>query len=120
MLDRTLTIGSPIMSFAERLHSLRKANNLTQQQLAERIELSVLQIRRYESCKAQPTLDVIKRLAVCLGVTADELIFEPEERGPSPDLLLEFETISKFNDDEKKMVKGVLKGLILKHESERY
>ena len=35
-------------------------------------------------------------------------------------VLLEFEAVAKFSDDEKKMVKGVLKGLILKHESERY
>jgi transcriptional regulator with XRE-family HTH domain len=108
------------MPFAQRLHDLRQKNGFTQQKLAESVEMSVLQIRRYEAGKAQPTLDVIKRLSVTLGVTADELIFEPNERGPDADLLLEFEAISRFSEEEKKTVKGVLKGLILKHQADRW
>jgi len=120
MLERTHKTGWYHMPFAQRLHDLRLKNGLTQQKLAERVEMSVLQIRRYESGRAQPTLDVIKRLAVTLGVTADELIFEPNERGPESDLMMEFEAISRFSEEEKKTVKGVLKGLILKHEAERW
>jgi hypothetical protein len=45
---------------------------------------------------SQPTLDVIRRLAVALQVSADVLIFGADERGPDGDLRLQFEAISNF------------------------
>jgi transcriptional regulator with XRE-family HTH domain len=71
------------MSFSERVAQLRKAKGWTQQTLAEQVGVRVLQIRRYENGSSQPTLEVIKKMAVALGVTADELIFENDERGPT-------------------------------------
>jgi transcriptional regulator with XRE-family HTH domain len=84
------------MDFGERLAALRKEKGLTQQALAELINLHVIQVRRYESGASQPTLDVIRRLAVALQVSADVLIFGADERGPDGDLRLQFEAISKF------------------------
>ena len=76
-----------------------------------------MQIRRYENGSSQPTLEVIKQMAIAFSVTTDELIFESDERGPSDDLKLQFERISQFSDEEKKVVKALLEGLILKHEA---
>ncbi|WP_183724117.1 helix-turn-helix domain-containing protein [Paraburkholderia sp. WP4_3_2] len=83
------------MEFPERLTALRKARGLTQLALAEAIDLSVLQIRRYESGNSQPTLDVIRRLAVALGVSSDALVFDEGERGPDDVLRYQFETIAR-------------------------
>ncbi|MGH9906105.1 MAG: hypothetical protein ACRD8U_11060 [Pyrinomonadaceae bacterium] len=58
---------------------------------------------------SQPTLDVIRRLAVALQVSADVLIFGADERGPDGDLRLQFEAISKLAPDEKKVIKALLK-----------
>jgi transcriptional regulator with XRE-family HTH domain len=107
-------------SFADRLADLRKAKGYVQQTLAEKVGLHVGQIRRYETGRAQPTLDVIKKLAIALEVSADQLVFGTDERGPDDDLRLEFEAVSHFGDEDKKLVKSVLKGLILKHESEKW
>jgi transcriptional regulator with XRE-family HTH domain len=78
------------------------------------------QVRRYECCASQPTLDVIRRLAVALQVSADVLIFGADERGPDGDLQLQFEAISRFSAEEKKVVKALLEGMILKHEAKRW
>ena len=43
------------------------------------VGLAVLQIRRYEGGTSQPTLDVIRRLAIALGVSADRLVFDAGE-----------------------------------------
>jgi hypothetical protein len=59
-------------------------------------------------------------LAVALGVSADTLIFEVDERGPSDDLRLQFEKMNQFDADEKKVAKAVLEGLILKHEVKKW
>jgi hypothetical protein len=67
-----------------------------------------------------PTLDVIRKIAVALSVSADELIFDENERGPQDDLRLQFEAVSKFSAEEKKVIKSVLEGLILKREAKRW
>jgi len=108
------------MEFPKRLALLRREKNLSQQVLAEKTGLSVVQIRRYEAGKSQPTLDVIRRLAIVLGVSADALIFEAHERDPSDDLRLQFEKMNQFNAEEKKVAKAVLEGLILKHEAKKW
>ncbi len=108
------------MEFPKRLLALRREKNMTQQGLAEKIRMSVVQIQRYESGKSQPTLDVIKKLAIALGVSADLLIFDTHERDPADDLRLQFEKMNQFSPDEKKIVKAVLEGLILKHEAKKW
>lgn len=108
------------VNFPEHLAQLRKDKGLTQPQLAEKIGVHVAQVRRYEAGTSQPTLDVIRSLAVALGVSADELLFAPDERGPSDDLKLQFEAVSKFDPEAKKVVQQVLESMILQQEARRW
>jgi len=108
------------MGFPERLTALRKQRGLTQKTLAEEAGVRTLQIGRYEKGAAQPTLEVIRKLAVALGVTADELIFDKDERGPDEDLRLQFEAVSRMSPEEKRIVKELIEGMILKHEARRW
>lgn len=107
------------MSFPDRLSALRKERNLTQQSLADRADIHVAQIRRYEGGETQPALDIIRRLAISLNISADMLVFDKDERGPDDDLRLQFEAVSRFDPEEKKIVKALLEGMILKHEAKR-
>ena len=106
--------------FPQRLAELRKLRSLTQAQLAERIGTHVVQLRRYEAGSSQPTLDVIRRLATALQVSADMLLFGKDERGPDDDLRLQFEAVSRFDEEEKQVVRSLLEGMILKHEARRW
>jgi transcriptional regulator with XRE-family HTH domain len=108
------------MAFPERLAELRKAKNLTQQALADQISMHVVQIRRYEAGDSQPTLDVIRKLAIALSVSADVLIFDKDERGPDDDLRLQFEALSQFTPEEKAVARVVLDSLILQHTAKRF
>src|SRR5512132_4332182 len=56
--------------FPEGLATLRKANGIRQQALADMVVLNTMQIHRYEAGASQPTLDVIRRSAVALSVSA--------------------------------------------------
>jgi transcriptional regulator with XRE-family HTH domain len=107
------------MDFPQRLAALRKEKGLTQQALADRVGVHVMQIRRYEGGMSQPTLDVIRRLAIALSVSADTLLFDPEDRGPSDDLRLQFEAVAQFDPESRKVAKTVLDGLILQHQAKR-
>jgi transcriptional regulator with XRE-family HTH domain len=108
------------IDFPQRLSALRKARNLTQQGLADMVEMGITQIKRYEGGTSQPTLDAIRKLARTLRVSADELLFGTTERGPDEDLRFQFEAIQRFSNEEKKVVRSVLEGLLLTHEARRW
>jgi len=107
------------MPFPERVTSLRKQRGFTQEALAELIGITKTQVYRYESGTSQPTLDVIKKLAVVLSITTDELIFEVGERKPDDSLLLLLEGISTLDADEKHVIKELVEGILLKHQARR-
>jgi transcriptional regulator with XRE-family HTH domain len=113
-------VTASLTDFAQRLAALRKQKGLTQQQLADRIQTHVQQLKRYEAGSSQPTLDVIRKLAIALGVTSDQLLFGNDERGPDDELRLQFEAISRFDPEEKQVVRSLLEGMILKHEARRW
>jgi len=109
-----------LMGFPERLAAARKRRGLTQKSLAEASGMSHIQVHRYEGGNAQPTLEAIKRLAVALGVTTDQLVFDEDERGPSDELKLQFEALSAFDDEDRAIARAVIESLILRHQSKRW
>lgn len=107
------------MAFPDRLATLRKKRGLTQQALADDVGVHVVQIRRYEAGKTQPTLDIIRKLAIALSVSADELIFDKDERGPSEELRLQFEAVSRLGPQEIFLVRELLDSIITRHDARR-
>jgi transcriptional regulator with XRE-family HTH domain len=105
------------MAFPERLQAIRKEKGLTQEGLANLVDLTKLQIYRYERGASQPTLDVLKRLAIALTVSIDELVFDEGERGPDEDLRLQFEAVARLLPEEKQMVKTLIESVIIRHDS---
>lgn len=107
------------MSFSTRFLQLRKEHGLTQPQIADKVGIHLTQVRRYESGEAQPSLEILKRIAVTFSVSADWLIFEDGEREPQDELKLKFEAIKQMDEEELKSVTSVLDALILKHQARR-
>ena len=107
------------MAFGKRLASIRKSRGLTQEGLAGLVGLAKLQIYRYERGSSQPTLEVLKKIAQALSVSIDVLVFDDNERNPDNELLLLFEGVSRLEPDEKKMVKTLLEGLLIKHQTKQ-
>ena len=62
------------MNFSEKLLTLRKANELTQEQLAEKLDVSRQSISKWESGQATPELDKIVALSAIFNVTTDYLL----------------------------------------------
>ena len=118
--SKKLTSIGAIMLFPKQLADIRKKRGYTQQVLADKVKIHVTQIKRYEAGTAQPTLETFRNIVLALNVSADEMLFNKNERGPDEDLQLQFEAISQFNPEEKTIIKEVLEGLILKHEANRW
>jgi len=111
------------MAFAENLSRLRNSKGLTQQDLAKKVGIGIAQLRRYESGKSSPTLEVIKNIALILGVSSDELIFDEKEGIASAkildrDLLEKFEAVSTMDPHDKEAIKTILESMIIKHRLE--
>jgi transcriptional regulator with XRE-family HTH domain len=107
------------MAFAEKLSRLRNGKGFTQQELAKKVGVGIAQLRRYEGGKSSPTLEVIKNIAVILGVSADELIFDEREGIASAkildrELLEQFEAISTMDPHDKDAIKTILESMIIK------
>ena len=108
------------MDFAQRLTAARKERGITQQVLADRAGIHVTQIRRYEAGTSAPTLDVLRGLAVALHVSADQLVFAPDERQPADELRLAFEATNDLDADERSMIKNLIEAVLLKHDAKRW
>jgi transcriptional regulator with XRE-family HTH domain len=108
------------MRFAERLVTLRKQKGLTQQALSDLTGIHLTQIRRYEGGATQPTFEMLRKLAVALSVSADVLLFDEDERGPTDDLRLQFEAAGHLDPEERRLLKELIEGILLRHEAKRW
>ncbi len=64
------------MLFSEKLKLLRTKNNLTQEELAEKLNVSRQAITKWESGDGIPDVDNLKSLSILFNVTIDELVKE--------------------------------------------
>jgi AbrB family looped-hinge helix DNA binding protein len=62
------------MGFAENLTELRKLNNYSQEELAERIGVSRQTLSKYETGESLPDIEKCRQLADVFSVTVDDLI----------------------------------------------
>ena len=109
--------------FSQRLAEARRRRGMTLMELADKAKIHISHIQRIESGKSQPTVEIFKRLAEALEVSADLLIFnrssvEAAARMADLELIEMFATIEDFDDEDKLAVKKVLSAMILKHKIE--
>jgi len=60
------------------LRRLRHSKDLTQQQLAEKIDVKKVTVSSYESGERAPSLDKLLKIADCFQISLD-ILFEREE-----------------------------------------
>lgn len=60
--------------FGEKLKALRKKNNLTQEQLAEKLSVSRQAIAKWETDAGLPDIENMKNIAMFFGVSVDYLV----------------------------------------------
>lgn len=66
------------MNFSEKIFSLRKSRELTQEQLAEKLNVSRQSISKWESGQAMPELEKVIAISELFAVTTDYLL-KPSE-----------------------------------------
>ena len=66
------------MKFGEKLKKLRKDNNLTQDELAEKLFVTRTAISKWETDKGYPGIDSLKQISTLFGISIDELISDSD------------------------------------------
>jgi transcriptional regulator with XRE-family HTH domain len=109
--------------FSQRLAEARRRRGMTLTELADKAKIHISHIQRIEAGRSQPTVEIFKRLAEALEVSADLLIFnrstvEAAARLADLELIEMFAAVDDFDDEDKLAVKKVLSAMILKHKIE--
>ena len=68
------------MNFGEILKRIREENNLSQQELAKRLEVAQSTIAMWEASQRTPKLGELNRLARVLNITVNRLLGQPKDR----------------------------------------
>jgi transcriptional regulator with XRE-family HTH domain len=88
--------------------------------MADTVGIHITQVKRYESGEAQPSLEVLKKVAVAFNVSTDWLVFEENEREPQNELKLKFEAVVQIDEAERRSVLALFDAMILKHQTKRF
>lgn len=62
------------MSFADKIKEARLRCGLTQEQLAELIDIHPRTYRNYETGKTVPRIQIIRKLCIALDTSSDDLL----------------------------------------------
>ncbi len=73
------------MTLGEKILSLRTARDMSQDDLAEKLEVSRQSVSKWETGQSTPDLDKIIKLADLFGVSVDELVRDVDAPQPQPE-----------------------------------
>lgn len=77
--------GQPLESIGPRLRRVRRAQDITQDALAERTGVAVSTIVRIEKGQVTPQIETVFKIAEALGIDPKALAFgDDQEEGPRP------------------------------------
>ena len=88
------------MNFSERLKALRKEFNLTQEALAEKLNITKANVSKYETERVEPNIESLKFLAEFFDVSTDYLLGRTDERKSSAPAKPELSKKDKQDIDE--------------------
>lgn len=100
-------------SLGNRVQGLRKENSLSQNELANRINISKAQMSRYEVKGVQPPADVLNKIADVLNTSVDFLINgDTDEKAKATlkntELLQKFKEMDTLPDKEQSVLLNVI------------
>ena len=103
-------------NFAQRLKELRTIRKLTQNRLAELLNVKPRVYSRWETGDAVPHFDTIVRLADILGVTLDEMAGRTDAPTQAtirnPELNRLYRKVDQLSDEDQKALLVVLDSLV--------
>lgn len=115
----------------KRLKEIRTSLELTQQEMADKLNISRVRYNQYETGKRQPDNEMLRIISNCLNVSTDYLLGlsdtrDSEELTPDqelaailwdPDMHVAFQDYDSWTDDDKRELIAYLKAKKIARES---
>jgi transcriptional regulator with XRE-family HTH domain len=99
-----------------RIAQLRKDAGLSQQAVADALEIAQQTYANYEVARARPAVSMLPTLSQLFGVSVDELLGlhtnGPGKRGPTPLLQKQIERLNRLPKAQQKVVLKMLDGVL--------
>jgi transcriptional regulator with XRE-family HTH domain len=109
-----------IMTVGERIKQLRKKSELTQQQLADKVGITYIQIGRYETGKSNASSDILQKVATALNTTADFLMSGGNaQQLTDKELLQQFKEVEQLPTDDKHLIKTFIDAFLTKRKVQK-
>ncbi len=107
-----------------RIKELRLQKGLTQQELAAKVNMTYVQIGRYERLGTMPGGDALKKLADVLGTTSDFLMNGNRDQNTAAllkdrELLYLFKAVEELSAADKHLVKTFLDAFVTKRQVQK-
>lgn len=108
------------MTVGEKIKQLRKDKGLQQKTVATDVGLDQSNYNKVENGKREPSVEVLQKLSVILGVTVDELLNAEDKKRPTP-VTVEDKTVSEkirlveqLEDEDKNVIYKMLDTMLTK------
>jgi transcriptional regulator with XRE-family HTH domain len=99
-----------------RIAHLRKEAGLSQQAVADALEIAQQTYANYEVARARPAVSMLPTLAQLFGISVDELLglhkTGAAKRGPTPLLQKQIERLNSLPKAQQKVVMQMLEGVL--------
>ena len=96
-------------AIGQRIRKIRKAHNLSQEELAERIGISTTHMRHIETGNTKLSLPVFVDLAAALEVRTDELLYDSDSAVRSASIEEIVRLLDTCTTQQVKIIEDVLK-----------
>jgi transcriptional regulator with XRE-family HTH domain len=112
------------MELGKRIQELRKKANLSQTELAQKINISYTQMSRYEIKGVLPPADVLKKLADVFGVSVDYIVSgDSGEKAQAmlkdTKLLSLFKAVEEMSEDDKHIITELISTFIFQRDTQK-
>jgi len=117
MLNLQAKIELYNMTFNKKIKALRKAADMSQQDLAEKINVHVTHLSKIENGHLIPSIDIVQRLMKVFAVSADQLLNDNENsivNIQNHELNEQLMMMNQLDDDEKNALIKIINSMLTK------
>ncbi len=108
-----------MLNIGERITQLRKQQQLSQEELAKRVDVSRTIIGNYERNTNSPSIEILLKIAKVFNVSVDYLIGESNLSSFDKDALKRIEDIEKLDADTKQHLFFLIDNVIQNYKTKR-
>ena len=117
MLNLQAKIELYNMKFNKKIKALRKAADMSQQELADKINVHVTHLSKIENGHLIPSIDIVQRLMKVFAVSADQLLNDNENsivNIQNHELNEQLMMMNQLDDDEKNALIKIINSMLTK------